>query len=169
VSTVENKRSTLVVFVVLAYAISWIVWAPVILLFRDATAPPSWSLLLAFVGGYGPSIAAIIASLAYGECDGLVSLFRTAAGHASWRWYLLVTLGPPAFVWCAAGMQALGGGQISMAGAQAPVKMMVILGTFIPFGPLGEELGWRGYVLPRLEKAFPPLLSSMILGIIWAA
>jgi hypothetical protein len=47
--------------------------------------------------------------------------------------------------------------------------MMVVLGTFIPFSPLAEELGWRGYALPRLEKAFPPLLSSMILGIIWAA
>jgi 4-hydroxybenzoate polyprenyltransferase len=128
VSTLENKRSTLVVFVVLAYGISWIVWAPVILLFRDATAPPSWALLLAFVGVYGPSIAAVVTSLTYGESDGLVSLFRTAAGHASWRWYLLVTLGPPAFVWYAAGIQALEGGQISMAGVPAPAKMMVVLG-----------------------------------------
>jgi membrane protease YdiL (CAAX protease family) len=136
---------------------------------RDATAPPAWALLLAFVSAYGPSIAAIITSLAYGESDGAVSFFRTAAGQASWRWYLLATLGPPSFVWCAAGIQALGGGQISMAGAQAPAKMMVVLGTFIPFGPLAEELGWRGYALPRLEKSFPPLLGSMILGIIRAA
>jgi len=47
--------------------------------------------------------------------------------------------------------------------------MALILATFIPFGPLGEELGWRGYALPRLEQHFAPLVSGLVLGIIWAA
>ena len=31
-----------------------------------------------------------------------------------------------------------------------------------------EELGWRGYALPRLLKSKNALISSLILGIIWA-
>ena len=34
-------------------------------------------------------------------------------------------------------------------------------------GPLGEELGWRGYALNGLQKRFPPLVSAILLGLAW--
>src|SRR5262245_8718701 len=34
-------------------------------------------------------------------------------------------------------------------------------------GPLGEEPGWRGYALPRLETALGPVRSSLVLGLLW--
>ena len=36
-------------------------------------------------------------------------------------------------------------------------------------GPLFEEPGWRGFVLPRLESRLSPVTSSLLLGAIWAA
>ena len=33
---------------------------------------------------------------------------------------------------------------------------------------LGEELGWRGYALPKLLQRFSPLVASLILGMVWS-
>jgi membrane protease YdiL (CAAX protease family) len=35
-------------------------------------------------------------------------------------------------------------------------------------GPLGEEFGWRGYALPRLEKRFGPVSGTLLLAGCWA-
>jgi len=35
-------------------------------------------------------------------------------------------------------------------------------------GPLGEEIGWRGFLLPQLLKRYRPLTASLILGVVWA-
>lgn len=40
-------------------------------------------------------------------------------------------------------------------------------GIFILLGAAGEELGWRGFMLPRLQKKYTPLVSSIILGTLW--
>jgi membrane protease YdiL (CAAX protease family) len=43
--------------------------------------------------------------------------------------------------------------------------VILIIETFV--GAAGEEIGWRGYVLPRLQSRFTPLVSTLILGVIW--
>jgi membrane protease YdiL (CAAX protease family) len=35
-------------------------------------------------------------------------------------------------------------------------------------GSLGEEIGWRGFLLPKLLKKHSPLVASLILGVVWA-
>jgi membrane protease YdiL (CAAX protease family) len=47
---------------------------------------------------------------------------------------------------------------------------LLILFVFVFFlgGPLGEEPGWRGFALPRLQRLHGPLLGSLILGPLWA-
>lgn len=157
-------------FMVLAFGLSWVLWMPVVLLFPDVSAPPWWALALAFVGIFGPSAAAVAAAATHGGRPELRSLLaKLLRWRVGWRWYALVLLGPPAFVWIGAVIRALLGGDAGLAEAGWIAGAAVILASFIPFGPLGEELGWRGYALPRLDARLSPLVSSVVLGIIWAA
>jgi len=48
----------------------------------------------------------------------------------------------------------------------APVLLMGFMDSLIR-GPLGEELGWRGYALNELQKKHTPLFSAVLLGLLW--
>ena len=44
-----------------------------------------------------------------------------------------------------------------------------IYGRPLRVDPLGEELGWRGFLLPEFQNLFSPVKSSLIIGVIWAS
>ncbi|NRT80237.1 CPBP family intramembrane glutamic endopeptidase [Clostridium beijerinckii] len=49
-----------------------------------------------------------------------------------------------------------------------PLSLLACLLVILIFGgPLGEELGWRGFVLPILQEKYSQLLSGVIVGVIW--
>ncbi|MGZ8804461.1 MAG: CPBP family intramembrane glutamic endopeptidase [Microbacterium sp.] len=45
--------------------------------------------------------------------------------------------------------------------------VLVFVATLLYGGPLGEEIGWRGWVVPALQKRFSPLLTSLFVGLLW--
>ena len=47
----------------------------------------------------------------------------------------------------------------------AAILPMVLI--FITSGPMGEELGWRGYALNEFQKKYNPLISSLYIGLLW--
>ncbi len=45
--------------------------------------------------------------------------------------------------------------------------VLVFVATLLYGGPLGEEIGWRGWLVPSLQTRFSPLLTSLFVGLLW--
>lgn len=50
----------------------------------------------------------------------------------------------------------------------SPSFLLVSALSHVVRGPLGEELGWRGFLSEELEKNHPPLIASIIFGLVWS-
>ena len=153
-STVSTlaRRHPLVVFFVLAYALTW----PVIPLV--AISP-----LLGFIGLFGPAIAAIITAAVADGSSGLEDLLgRVVRWRVGVRWYA-VALGLPVVLALATAGLHLALGAPTQIRFAAPSLLQPILFVLI----VGEELGWRGYALPRLLARRSALAAGLILGLLW--
>jgi membrane protease YdiL (CAAX protease family) len=169
-------RHPLVFFFLIAYAGSWLLEVPIALsetgigLLPFTIPRPLLALAIAAATFVGPTLSAFIMT---GITQGRIGIRRLLRRYVLWRvafrWYLFVLLVIPA-------IELLGA--IVVPGALAsfqPLTLSLVLAypvafvsTFILGGPLGEEPGWRGFALPRLQPLHGPLLGSVILGILWA-
>lgn len=125
-------------------------------------------LLGGTIGGFGPTFAALIMA---GIQERRAGIRKLLSGWRLWRvgiqWYVsipLVTIGIP--------LGAIGL-YIIATGASPQVDLGLWYMFFwnfllaMPFGPLAEETGWRGYALPRLQASHSALTASLILGVLW--
>ncbi|EJR53976.1 hypothetical protein IIM_02233 [Bacillus cereus VD107] len=158
-------------FFVMAYLFSWVVLIPFILsqwgIFPKTKAFDIFFVANAFVG---PMLAAYI-------------MFRTLEGKESWKkvrksiistkvglkWYLFTLIVIPAVMFL--GMVILNGGIPTFHGLTSKffvTYLISFVATFFLGGPLPEEIGWRGFALPRLQSKFGPLKATLLLSVLWA-
>jgi membrane protease YdiL (CAAX protease family) len=169
-------RRPLVWFFGIAYAGGWLLELPVVLS-RTGTGALPYTLprlvvvlLIAGATFTGPTVAAfVMARVTEGRDGPRLLLRRYARWRVPVRWYLFILLVIPASELL--GAVALPG---VLSSYQPLTRAMVVgyplafLATFVLGGPLGEEPGWRGFALPRLQAALGPLPGSVVLGVLWA-
>lgn len=170
------KRHPLVAYFVLAFAGTWLLFVPILLSNRGfglIPLPDAAGLVLFIVSTYaGPFLAALIVTRILNGSTGLRAWFRRMIQwRAGIRWYLLVLVGYPIVFGLPALLQ-LGAPGVTAAAHNwssfvASYIAAIPVGFFLP--TLGEESGWRGFALPRLQKAYGPLAGSLVLGILHAA
>jgi len=121
------------------------------------------------VAVYGPAISAfIVITLFHGVTGVKAYLRRFLHWRAGVGWYALVLVGIPAIHLCERLVFGMLGGNAPPY-PHNPWFMVIPMSLFSLVddpGPM-EELGWRGFALPLLQKKFNALGASVILGIIW--
>jgi uncharacterized protein len=163
------RTHPLVSYFVLAYAGSWIVNIPAILAFWGYL-PKGWVDLFYVNTFTGPFLAAFVMTGITEGRPGVDRLLRRfLIWRVGWPWYAFILLGIPALM--LAGLLVLPGVAASFQGLTPnffltyPLDFVLIL---LIGGPLGEEPGWRGFALPRMQPRFGPLGGTLLLGFLWA-
>lgn len=154
----------------LTFLISWGLWIPTLYHLGRGQGQTAGlcALVLAYVGVYGPSLAALAIGAVLDGRQGIVRLLRK---FLIWRchpvWYGVALLAP-VLMRAGAVLVSMAGGRsapqldLSRWAAVVPIVLVSLVG-----GPLGEEAGWRGFALPRLRVRLGPLPSSILVGVIW--
>lgn len=149
-------------FFLLTFAISWSAWLAA--LAATHGRPDSWFVLaLQLVGSFGPTLAAFLMACQEGGRPSVVHLLRRGLPSR-------IALGPLLLI--ALVPLGVNGAAYWLAGGRNPsFAPLTISATFVLYfflgGSVGEEFGWRGYALDRLQRRYGWLASSIVLGLVW--
>jgi uncharacterized protein len=155
-------------FIIGAYVFAWGCW-----LYLFFSTPPGGMqagisplfLLFALAGGLGPSLAAIVLSrIVDGKGGGRRLLRQVSFTRGSPAWLLAALLIVPGVSALTIVLQLFMGRQA----AGGSILDRLALGIVWPlFASLGEEFGWRAYLLPRLQLRLKALPAALVVGITW--
>ena len=161
------RRHPLIAFFVLTYALAWILWLP--LVFLQDTIPATPGFVLVLLGSNVPSVLGIfLTAIVLGGGALRKLLGRLLIWRVNPLWYLVVVLGPAALAGGMVAFNAFVGGPAISVGVPLLTVVITLAFFIFPGSALGEEIGWRGYALPRLQSGRSALSASLILGVIWA-
>ncbi len=160
------KKHQLIAFFTLSYLIAYAVAFTYINL-RPGEPLQPWSLAW-FLQIFSPTLSALIVGSISG---GAQEVKRLLAGYTRWKvgvwwyfWAAFLFLGPLVITLT---YKALGNSSPGIRPGETIASMAGIILFTLFSGPIAEELGWRGFALPRLQAKFNALVSSLILGVIW--
>ena len=160
-----RRHPSLPVYFALTFLLAWTLWYAATLLAGD---PPNQFFFLA--GTFAPGIVAVLLT-AWAEGSAgvralLAPLFKWEVGA---RWYLFALLFLAAIKLTVALVFRVATGEWPQFGDTSLILMLAAtLFSTLTLGQSGEEVGWRGYALPRMATRLGLGPASLILGVIWA-
>jgi membrane protease YdiL (CAAX protease family) len=162
------RRHPLITFFVLTYALAWILESPLVFL-RDSITDAQGQILYILSANVVSVVAIVLTAMVLGRGALRKLLGRLLIWRVNPLWYLGVVLGPAALVGGVVALNALLGRPALSLGIPSLLGLVIMLAFMIvPGSALGEEIGWRGYALPRLQTRMSALSASLLLAPIWA-
>jgi membrane protease YdiL (CAAX protease family) len=167
------RQHPILAYFTLVFAITWALHMPMVL-GRDGLGifpyevPLALFVILFILGAMaGPTLSAFLVTTALDGKEGRRKLFRR---YGQWRvglpWYVLAIFGIPT-IYIIAGSIVLGSVPLADLAANwttffSPYLVAVLI--FPAFITWGEEPGWRGFALTRMQEHYHPLLSAVTVG-----
>ncbi|HAA03832.1 MAG TPA: CPBP family intramembrane metalloprotease domain-containing protein [Syntrophobacteraceae bacterium] len=159
-------------FLGLTYGFSWAIWVPFILSGQTVNRPVPALIVACSM----PSLVGILLTHFTTNRAGRADFWKRVVGYKliGLKWYAVIACLFPFLLGLGLLTDKLFGGTLPpLRGAQQtltqPAALALYIGVNIIGGPLGEELGWRGFALDRLQNQWNALVASLILGIVWTA
>jgi len=165
------KNHDLFTYFVLAFLFTYSAWSVTLLVPTqdDPNTKVDFARIFQFLGMWGPGLAGILTTAVTRGKPGLKDLFRRLLlWRVSLRWYLLILFLWPLLTILADFLYAQITHQFVRFQWNGWSQTIYLLddALFTVFWA-SEEIGWRGFALPRLLSRWNALVSSLIVGTVW--
>jgi membrane protease YdiL (CAAX protease family) len=155
-------KKPITTFFILTFCFSWLFWIPMIFIGKEV-------FLLRVLGTYGPTTIALFITGIREKKKGVVELLES---FRRWKvgifWYLFSLFSTAVLtilsisIYLSLERNNLVFNELSKIYLVVPVFLFVLI-----FSVLGEEIGWRGFALPKLQEKIGPLRASLLIGVVW--
>lgn len=152
-----------IIFLVIVFAAPWVIapWLP-------QQPQTTWEIIASFVPGvWAPTIAATLLILFTDGFGGFLlelrERFRIRPNAA--RYLILAIVIPVVVVLAGIWLARIGGATQPFVRPADLWSQLLIVGTT---GAIGEELGWRGFLLARLSRRLSQAISATLMAVLWA-
>ncbi|MCC6148363.1 MAG: CPBP family intramembrane metalloprotease [Anaerolineaceae bacterium] len=166
------KRYPLTAFFILAFLFSWAIYLPLIFV-RQGWMGANIPYWIHYLGSFGPALASFLMTALIGGKEGLRELWsRITHWRVNWKYGFFAIFSTILFFALCLPVMRLVRGEWPDLRLLGEVNYLPYLGIWalplwvFTFG-FGEEIGWRGFALPRLQKKMPVLSATLVLGVLW--
>jgi len=161
------KKYPAISFFVLAFLIGFAIIIPLILS-QEGIIPVELPDFLALIAASSATLSAlVVVSIAYGKKSLFRLLKRVVKFKVHPKWYLFAIFINALLIIPALGLSVLFGGTFPSLTQNLASLIPVFIIITLQAG-LGEEIGWRGFVTPKLQTRFSGVTAVLIVGVVWS-
>jgi membrane protease YdiL (CAAX protease family) len=164
------KRHPLAMYFILAFTFTWLILSPGVAANLGLINFGLDGTILTILGGLGPLLATIVVTGTNEGKSGVREIFERMFNwrvHLKW-WVASVLLVATLFAISAfLGMSSSGTIPDPKAGIYLNGGNLIFVILLLLLGSFGEEPGWRGYALPKLQERYSPMKATLILTLFW--
>lgn len=168
----NGNKQMIIKYLIITFLYTWCVWGIIVasskgIIFPDISLKYTFEFII--LGGLSPSVLAFIFE---GITEGKKGIIRLLKKILIWRvnplWYVFSLGYIPFIYYLPAFLCKIFGEQYIIRPRFQFINLFILFIGQMFAGPINEEFGWRGFVLPRLQQKMSPIMASITVGIIHA-